>query len=226
MNHFNNPDLDNRLEKIMSKVNFAISPDNLGNVMENGVHVAEKLLEDTLPDLNYLKNQVGENSEKYIEVAETIAVAATGCIKHPIMFYGVATQTSDFKQDQNAVNDAKRTLSKATALMRTIIDLPMNYEAKELVNQVNRMISNTESKVSNNSSGCFVATYAFDDYNSKEVLFLRYYRDSKLNNNIFGRFFISFYYLFSPTLVKLLRKIPKSKDFSRKVILLIIEKLK
>ncbi len=236
MNLFNNPDLDSRVRKIKSKIDSATSLNNIENVSENGIPIAKHLLDETIDDLNYIKSQVGENNENYIEVAEAIALAASGCVKFPISFLGILTQASDFRQDQNLVSDTKRKLNEATKLMAIITALPMKYESRQLVNQVNLMISNTESKVSgvitntgskaSGAGGCYIATFAFDDYNSKEVLFLRHYRDDILNNTFFGRAFISLYYSVSPKLVRVLKRIPKSKSISQKIILSIIKILK
>ena len=225
MNLFNNPDLDNRVIAIKSKIDSTTSPSNIDNVSENGIQIAKELLDETLYDLKFIKNEVGENNENYIKVSESIALAAAGCIKFPISFLGMLTQASDFRKDRNLVNDTKRKITEATRLMGIITALPMNYEARQLVNKVNIMITNAEGKVSK-GGGCFVATFAFDDYNSKEVLFLRYYRDKKLRSTIFGRTFISVYYSVSPKIVLILRRIPYSKKISQKIILSLIKILK
>ncbi len=51
--------------------------------------------------------------------------------------------------------------------------------------------------------GCYVATCVYGSYDCPEVWTLRRFRDEILANTLFGRLFISLYYFFSPTLVRL-----------------------
>lgn len=51
--------------------------------------------------------------------------------------------------------------------------------------------------------GCYVATCVFGSYECPEVRTLRRFRDTYLQNNIFGRAFIKVYYKLSPIAVKL-----------------------
>lgn len=55
---------------------------------------------------------------------------------------------------------------------------------------------------SSNSSGCYIATMAYGDYNHPQVLKLRRFRDEILHNSLLGRIFIKLYYAVSPKLVK------------------------
>lgn len=225
MNLFNNPDLDSRVSKIKAKIDKATNPGNFENLTENGIPIARRLLEETLPDLDYIKKKVGEHDENYKEVSEAIALAVSGCIKFPVSFISMIANASDFKQNRALVTQTKGKLTEATRLMGIITSLPMNYEARSMVNRVNMMITNSERQIQG-GGGCFVATFAFGDYNSSEVLFLRYYRDTVLRKNELGKKFISCYYLVSPKLVQLLKTIPYSKKLSRVIIRRIITYLK
>lgn len=62
--------------------------------------------------------------------------------------------------------------------------------------------------------GCFIATACYGDYNSKEVLLLREFRDIKLLSTFFGRIFVKFYYLVSPFLASIISK----SDFMKKIV--------
>ena len=53
---------------------------------------------------------------------------------------------------------------------------------------------------------CFIATACYGDYDSVEVLTFRRYRDERLLNKHFGRFLVSFYYLVSPGLARIIAK--------------------
>lgn len=71
------------------------------------------------------------------------------------------------------------------------------------------------SGVTGKKEGCFIATACYGDYNSREVLLLRSYRDTVLMRNSFGRLFIKIYYLISPTLANSIVKSDNAKSFIR-----------
>ena len=56
------------------------------------------------------------------------------------------------------------------------------------------------------NGGCYVATAVYGSYNCPQVWILRKYRDFYLAKKKYGLFFIKFYYLVSPKLVKLFGK--------------------
>ncbi len=67
-------------------------------------------------------------------------------------------------------------------------------------------------------SDCFVATVAFDDPQTPEVVFLRYFRDRHLLNTTSGKFFIAMYYRFGPYLAMFVGRSLRLKTFSRNII--------
>lgn len=74
--------------------------------------------------------------------------------------------------------------------------------------------------------GCFIASYAFDDYNNKNVISLRLFRDEFLSNYYLGKLFIRFYYLTSPQIVIFFKLIKFPKLLLKIQIKLIIRILK
>jgi len=74
--------------------------------------------------------------------------------------------------------------------------------------------------VQEKKEGCFIATVCYGDYNSKEVLSLREYRDTTLSKTVFGKMFIRLYYFASPPTAKL---IEKSSWMKKTIRLLILE---
>lgn len=71
------------------------------------------------------------------------------------------------------------------------------------------------------SEGCFVATYAYEDYNHEKVIIFRKFRDEFLSNYVSGRFFIDRYYKYSPSFVDYLNKI----KFPKKIATLLLDRL-
>jgi hypothetical protein len=66
---------------------------------------------------------------------------------------------------------------------------------------------------------CFVATAAFGDALSPEVLYLSAFRDDVLTNSLLGRAFIRVYYSVSPPLAVVIAKSAALKSFSRLALL-------
>lgn len=67
--------------------------------------------------------------------------------------------------------------------------------------------------------GCFIATACYGDYNAKEVLVLRQFRDEKLLKTSFGKLFVQLYYFVSPSLAAIISKSNFLRKFIRKYFL-------
>lgn len=65
--------------------------------------------------------------------------------------------------------------------------------------------SNSITSESSTSGGCYIATAVYGDYNDPSVMVLRRFRDEILAKNMFGRIFISTYYLLSPPIANSLK---------------------
>jgi hypothetical protein len=76
------------------------------------------------------------------------------------------------------------------------------------------------------SSGCYIATMAYGDYEHPQVLELRKFRDNILNKNLFGRWFIKIYYNYSPLLVEKLQDKPKVNNLIRHILNFLIKSIK
>ena len=73
------------------------------------------------------------------------------------------------------------------------------------------------------SSGCYIATMVFKDYNHPKVMVLRNFRDDFLLNYFVGREFVKFYYKYSPSLVKLLKDKRSINNIIKKSLNMIIK---
>lgn len=66
----------------------------------------------------------------------------------------------------------------------------------------------------NKSSGCFIATACYGNYNAPEVLVLQQYRDDRLLRTFLGKAFVKLYYSISPSFATLISK----SDLLRKLV--------
>lgn len=81
------------------------------------------------------------------------------------------------------------------------------------------------SRSENKSKSCFVATVAFGDPNCVELDVLREFRDKKLAKNIFGRFFIRWYYNNGERLANWIESRPIVKKSVREILTKLVRKL-
>ena len=65
-------------------------------------------------------------------------------------------------------------------------------------------------------SGCYIATMAYGDYNHSQVKVLRGFRDERLLPTLAGKYFVKFYYWFSPRLVIMAKDNYLIKKISKK----------
>jgi len=88
-----------------------------------------------------------------------------------------------------------------------------NQKITELINIMSNKLNEDSYFISNmsgkgvGSKNCYIATLVYNDIEHPKVEFLRNYRDNVLSNYLIGRLFIKYYYMYSPRLVKLLKKI-------------------
>ena len=76
------------------------------------------------------------------------------------------------------------------------------------------------------SKNCFIATATFEDVNAPEVIFFRKWRDETLMESIFGRLFISTYYMISPLMAFIISRSTNLRQISKLILIKIIESLK
>lgn len=90
---------------------------------------------------------------------------------------------------------------------------------KESKDHVDHIITKYGILVPKGSTGCFIATACYGDYDAPEVLVLRKFRDDKLLNNKLGKALVSFYYHISPALADKISRSSGIKLLIRKWVL-------
>jgi hypothetical protein len=107
-----------------------------------------------------------------------------------------------------------------------------NYIDKSIISKINRLKEQYENKLQitqpnyvSKNDNCYIVTATLEDLDHPWLFDFRYYRDSILSHNIFGRQFIKLYYLFSPLLAKYIKKSNLFKSISINFILTPIHKI-
>lgn len=75
------------------------------------------------------------------------------------------------------------------------------------------------------SQGCYVATCVYGSYDCPQVWTLRRFRDTMLASTALGRAFIHTYYAISPTIVRLFGKKKSFRNFWKKRLDILVERL-
>ena len=74
-----------------------------------------------------------------------------------------------------------------------------------------------------NSSGCYIATMAYGDYEHPQVMVLRKFRDNILLKYLIGKLFVKIYYFISPKIVQVLKNNHTINRIIRKILDKLIE---
>ena len=90
----------------------------------------------------------------------------------------------------------------------------------------NKTNSTSNNNNTTSSGGCYVATAVYGSYDCPEVWTLRRYRDYRLAETWYGRFFIHTYYAISPAIVKLFGETVWFKTIWRRKLDHMVEDLK
>ncbi len=95
----------------------------------------------------------------------------------------------------------RRNLYKAARILGDIEAVSKGKAGK----RIGRRIAGKYAGKSLKNAGCFIATAIYGE-KSKEVQFLKNFRDSHLLKNPYGKILIKIYYFFSPSVAVILRK--------------------
>ncbi len=197
---------------------------NFQNAVDS-IENAKSLVSSCKSKLQNIKNILGSTDELYLNVSSAVVSNALGMI----------IEVVNEAQSGLEYNRAKLLLlpsivSDAVSAIGLMDSLDMNsqtrrrfLENKATINSINTQLdsvrrqirSATSTSSSSGSSGCYIATMAYGDYDHPQVMELRKFRDEFLNKSVLGRSFIRFYYKHSPLLVQRLKDKPKTNDIIR-----------
>jgi hypothetical protein len=108
----------------------------------------------------------------------------------------------------------KQRVNEACDVTTTIGSMDLRQDFRTRFTQNRTSLSNLKTQLaavntggggSSGSSGCYIATMAYGDYNHPQVMILRQFRDEVLDKSVFGKWFIKTYYHYSPKLVERLQ---------------------
>ncbi|MFW5983212.1 MAG: CFI-box-CTERM domain-containing protein [bacterium] len=210
----------------MGSKNQSISPNTLlmEKISETPVKFARELLMKNKSKLNRLEMAYGPNDEYFKAFSNNLTKAVLDIISIPI---SKAEAISQMKTDSSSpeVINLNQQLTEGVAIIQNLKQLKTGPQINTHIIQTERRINAIEKKL-NPSSGCFIATFVYGDYNAFEVIKFREFRDNTLATTKLGNSFIKLYYKSSPFLINVLSSFPKSRLVGRRILNIVVKFLK
>jgi hypothetical protein len=171
---------------------------------------AKQLLASARPYLNNVKNVLGSNDELYLGLSSRIASDAQGMLVSEVnKLQEKFSNSYDNATKIAAISLLKQKVNEAYEVTTTIggMDLRQDFRVRYTTNR--NSLSNLKTQLANvntgsggSSTGCYIATMAYGNYDHPQVMVLREFRDEVLSKSQFGKWFIKTYYHYSPKMVE------------------------
>jgi DNA-binding transcriptional regulator GbsR (MarR family) len=179
----------------------------------------KQLLASARPHLNNVKSVLGSTDELYLGLSSRIASDAQGmCVSEINKLQERFANTYDNATKVAAILLLKERVNEAWDVTTTIGSMDLRQDFRTRYTQNRTSLSNLKTQLAavntgggsssggnSGSSGCYIATMAYGDYDHPQVMILRQFRDKVLDKSALGKWFIKTYYHYSPKLVKRLK---------------------
>lgn len=192
----------------------------------------KQLLASARPYLNNVKSVLGSTDELYLGLSSRIASDAQGmCVSEINKLQEKFANTYDNATKIAAILLLKERVNEAWDVTTTIGSMDLRQDFRTRYTQNRTSLSNLKTQLaavntgggrssggSSGSSGCYIATMAYGDYDHPQVMILRQFRDEVLDKSAFGKWFIKTYYHYSPKLVEKLKNKQRINIIIRKAL--------
>lgn len=227
------PDYRKTIEEIKGQIN-----DGGGDPKVNkAIDILMKLLNEKTTitttevevHLQIAKNALGKNNDTYLQISSAIANKILG--DHIAVVNAAQEYINNAYDKMSALRSLRDKIGSAMVDMLRLEgwDLTSDFRSRLKTNKtalmdLARQLENIGSGnaggggVRKSSSGCYIATMAYGDYDHPQVLELRRFRDDVLAQSVVGRLFIQTYYYVSPKLVELLKGHRAINSFIRNIL--------
>ncbi len=192
----------------------------------------KELLASARPYLSNVKNILGSKDDLYLGLSSRIASDAQGmCVSEINKLQERFANTYDNATKVAAILLLKERINEAWDVTTTIgsMDLRQDFSTRYIQNRTSLLNLKTQLASVNTgggrsgsgksgSSGCYIATMAYGDYDHPQVMILRQFRDEILDKSVVGKRFIKTYYHYSPKLVEQLKDKRRINSIIRKTL--------
>ena len=192
----------------------------------------KQLLASARPYLNNVKSVLGSTDELYLGLSSMIASDAQGmCVSEINKLQENFANTYDNATKVAAILLLKERVNEAWDVTTIIGSMDLRQDFRTRYTQNRTSLSNLKTQLaavntgggrssggSSGSSGCYIATMAYGDYDHPQVMILRQFRYEVLDKSVFGKWFIKTYYHYSPKLVEKLKNKQRINTIIRKTL--------
>lgn len=197
-------DISESMANMMDFDNKSLSSKSvLKNITESPIEFANNVFKENMANLRFLNNHVDSFDESLIELNNGFAMMIIGIVKFPISQAQILTNVINNKESKETIEVIKvrKQLTEISEILSRLTRLNIGILVKTNINSIQKQIQAIEKKLDPNS-GCFIATYIYNDYSHPSVIDLRRFRDNVLAEFVLGRKIISGYYIISPIIIK------------------------
>lgn len=176
---------------------------------------AKQLLASARPYLSNVKSVLGSSDELYLGLSSRIASDAQGMLVSEVnRLQEKFSSTYDNATKIAAILLLKQKVNEAYEVTTTIGGMDLRQDFRNSYTTNRNSLSNLKTQLANvntgsssgssssGSSGCYIATMAYGNYDHPQVMVLREFRDEVLSKSQFGKWFIKTYYHYSPKMVE------------------------
>jgi hypothetical protein len=211
--------------------------------LPNNVINAKNLIESCKPKLINIKSALGAYDEFYLKISSAIANNALGMLietvnkeqNSPLVKMGdfsnlrliinSALEASNLIGTLDMLSQQRSHYSTNHATLKSIstqlTPARTSYSSPSSSSSTSSRPSSSPASSTNpsgGSSGCYIATMVYGDYDHPQVLVLRKFRDNVLDSSSFGKMFIKVYYDYSPKIVERLKNNRSINTIIRKIL--------
>tara|TARA_Y100001970_G_C14230809_1_gene858507 strand:+ start:578 stop:2389 length:1812 start_codon:yes stop_codon:yes gene_type:complete len=183
-----------------------------------------QFINNSIPYLKLIKNKVGVSDKKYVEISSQIAMATMICCvkRMATILKNIENQFTAYEYTQAKSQVVIKNLEEIRPIFAKVGALNMDSKTRNTYteycqsfhftvmypkNPATKKTTATTSQrknttTSSSQGGCYIATMTYKDYDAKEVLILRNFRDNVLLKSNIGRNFVKYYYRYSPKFVE------------------------
>jgi hypothetical protein len=201
---------------------------------------AKLLLNQAFPLLQNIKNTLGASDDLYLGLSTRIASDAQGmCVSEVNGLQDKFSKTFDNSTKLALIMLLKTKVDEAYNVTSTISSMDLRADFRSSFNSNRSSLqslktqlggvgggSRTGSSGGSGSSGCYIATMAYGDYEHPQVLELRKFRDEVLLKSNLGTYLVKIYYKVSPRMVEILKNQKSVNSAIRGILNLIVNIIK
>ena len=182
---------------------------------------AGALVEGAKPKLNSMSDVLGSLDPDYLSLSDLVSSNAIGmCVEYLNWVVDDANQRySNNEFARRVAMQTAITTIKPPFLKIGVLDMaPTTRSNFRDIREKLGMMTQSRTTSSSTSSGCYIATMVYGEYDAPQVLVLRKYRDEVLLSSIIGRIVVKYYYHISPWFVEKTKNMGALKFILRNIL--------